>query len=1389
MDRTIGQLTCLIRRCIVHVLLAKVGLVSSRNSVVRREGFGDNLRLQLRNLGVTQAELAEAAGVSRSTISRAINEDLVSPPTEEKIRVSLAQFAEGGASPEQPGRRTARPGRGFRRTPPWATLCTVTDLEAWADSRNAQAELPRLVRKLIHETGREVSLLSMRAGESVALGGWDGLTASGSDHPWIPQGRAVWEMGVSRVPATKARNDLTKRTESLDEGEPGDSTFVFVTPRRWEGKHPWAARHSSETPWKEIRVIDGDDLEAWLEEAPATHVWLSRIIGTLPDEVTDLEGFWEDWSLATNPPVCADLLSAGREGALSELREHIQAGASPLTITAESRDEAIALTYCAVQGFEPETRESFLARCVVVESETPLRALSGRPGHLVLVVRASVAAEAVAAASRAGHLVIVPRDPGEGEAGGGVTFPSLDRMRTVEFLQKAGLSDEEARRLAAVARRSVSAFRRQRLLGRALATPGWARPDVARTVLPPLLLGEWNESYDGDREALAILARANYEDVTDSLTRWSEGQDPVLRRKGNHWYLVSREDSWFVLARYLREADLSRMASLALECFSEVDPSLQLPPEQRWMAGALVSPPRFSHRVRRGLAGTLALLGARGELEPGSSSHADFAARTVGEILRNAGGDWARWASMAPVLPRFAEAAPDVFLDMIEEATSGPTPVLQHLFSDGRSYGPFGPSSPHTHLLWALECLAWSPGHFSRVCALVAALDRIDPGSPIRPDRDREGRLSNRPFASLTSFFRPWLPQTSAPLANRLDALDHLRDLDEEAAWAVALSMLPEHHGSATRNAVPEFREWTADPFRRPQHRDVVGAWKEALSRLLLWVRTSGPRWAELIRVTDRLPQESIREVLDRLKSLDRDGLEEAVMLPIWEALRKLVGRHRKFRNAKWALPSELVEEVDQLRRRFEPENAHLQAAWLFSHDPDLPDGSGWDDSSFEERSEAIEAARKDAVAQLISVGGEEGVLGLVTEVEDPFALGVTVGQVDADVPFVDRLIARFLSTDLSAHSRFVTGIASGRTRTRGDEWLDSAIEGRFADLSSEQKGMLLLLKPCTSETWRVVDSFGSGAIESYWRLIRIYAVPPGAVEEAATRLLGAKRPFAAVELLAMHLRRKAEIPTDIIVQVLTAAVDMKEPVDRPQQSFSYSLGGLLDELEESGADTKVIARLEWATLPALRVFERRPRVLHRFMAEDPEFFVELVRLAFRAEGEEPVELSKEERARSGVAYQLLESWKTVPGTAEDGRIGAEVLSAWLERARGLLEEEGRLGPGDRIIGQMFSRSTGDPDGSFPASPIRRTIEKLASPRLEDGLYLGVINGRGVTTRLPHDGGGQERLLAEKYEGIATAIGSKSPRTAAVMRRVANSYRSEAAREDLSAELSEDSDW
>ena len=58
---------------------------------------------------------------------------------------------------------------------------TATQIAEWAKTKEAQASLPRLVRRLVHTAGTPTEV-DFPAGDSTGLPGWDGEVVS--DHIW-----------------------------------------------------------------------------------------------------------------------------------------------------------------------------------------------------------------------------------------------------------------------------------------------------------------------------------------------------------------------------------------------------------------------------------------------------------------------------------------------------------------------------------------------------------------------------------------------------------------------------------------------------------------------------------------------------------------------------------------------------------------------------------------------------------------------------------------------------------------------------------------------------------------------------------------------------------------------------------------------------------------------------------------------------------------------------------------------------------------------------------------------------------------------------------------------------------------------------------------------------
>jgi len=255
---------------------------------------------------------------------------------------------------------------------------TAKAITRWADSREAQAALPRLVRRLAIQAGT-VTQISFPAGDSVSLPGWDGEILSTDGDAWVPEGSSCWELSVEANPGHKANRDYDKRTKETPEEVRRETTVVVVTARRWTKKVAWRDEKHAQGKWKSVRAYDADDLEMWLEASPAIALDFGDEIGLTGDGIESASHYWRTWSSQSSPQFLKRTFLAGRETAkdrfLSDLRGSIDKRTHhSYTIRADSTDEATAFV-CSALLNAPDLVDG----AVVVTTESGWRFVEKHP--------------------------------------------------------------------------------------------------------------------------------------------------------------------------------------------------------------------------------------------------------------------------------------------------------------------------------------------------------------------------------------------------------------------------------------------------------------------------------------------------------------------------------------------------------------------------------------------------------------------------------------------------------------------------------------------------------------------------------------------------------------------------------------------------------------------------------------------------------------------------------------------------------------------------------------------------------------------------------------------------------------------------------------------------
>ena len=490
-------------------------------------------------------------------------------------------------------------------------------------------------------------------------------------------------------------------------------------------------------------------------------------------------------------------------------------------------------------------------------------------------------------------------------------------------------------------------------------------------------------------------------------------------------------------------------------------------------------------------------------------------------------------------------------------------------------------------------------------------------------------------------------------------------------------------------------------------------------------------------------------------------------------------------------MPDELLDDLERARICFEPQDPVRQNSWLFGPDwqvaellsPELK----YVALASEEQREKLDQGRTAALRKILDQRGWEGILELVSAAEVPG----TVGFALADWPeYETRIVPDLLASTDGKTRDFARGYASGRFQAAGWAWLDRI---RTQGWAAEQDGRLLEILPFERRTWQLAATWGEEAASWYWE--HAHAWYPGSerldeAREAIGKFLAHRRPAAATHIISMALHDKQQIEPGLLMDVLQGWLDSwkegqaAERLAHGKYDIEFMFRTLQDaaECEEASVDLHRLAGLEWAFLGILDGISSSPATLHRLLCDDPDFFVQILGFVFPpqdAPAETP-EPSETERIRAQNAYQLLMSWREIPGVEKAVAGDDNALADWLREARRKAQERGLLEVCDYQLGKVFAHAPGEPDGSWPCIIVRDVLEDIGAESEEvfKGLRNGIFNKRGVYTKSLREGGTQERALAEKYRNFAASCHIDWPRTADAFRRVAQAYEDDARRED-----------
>jgi addiction module HigA family antidote len=920
--------------------------------------------------GMSVKDAAKRLGIGRPALSNFLNGKANLSP-EMAVRLEKAfgadreQLVEMQAAYDRKEQQAGERDVAVRAFVPSFLTIKASQIEQWAGSQiDARSRLPVLLRKLVHSTGSDLHQVDFPGYDNAQRKGSDGFVEAGAATPWIPEGKSYWEFGTDQRPGTKAESDYKARLDSVDPAERATSTFVFVTPRNWSGKTEWEKRKNEAGEWKAVRAFDASDLEQWFEQSVPAQIWLAEQLALPVSGYETLEEAWRRWASASEPSLTSEIFAPS----IAAYRDTFNAWLSkpserPFVVAADSKDEALAFIACL---FDDDDLRRFKDRAAVFTLPATLRMLIASSVPFIPIVLSEDTERELAGAHRRLHCIVFrPRNAVDTEADIALDLLGYEAFRTA--LTSIGIDEGEFDRLSTESGRSPTILRRRLSKNAAIRMPAWAREDdTAKTLVPMALIGAWHAEPEADREIVSYVADRKYERIEDVVARLLGYDDSPVWSAGRYRGVASKIDALFAIARIVTLPDLERFFTAAEYVLSESDPALELPEEDRWAAALYGKKRDHSGALREGVCETLVILSVHGNDLFQDRLGIDVESR-VAVLIRKLLTPLTleRLLSQDRDLPRYAEAAPEEFLRIIEEDLKRNDPVVHGLLRPVDRGSIWG-SPSRTGLLWALECLAWKPQTLPRVTRILARLSR----------RKIDDNWTNKPVTSLQAVFSFWMPQTAASLEQRTKALEALTKSYRDVAWEICIEQVESGSRMGHHSYRPRWRSDASGAGQMVSREEIYAFRRKALSLAIEWPAHDEKTLGDLVESLQGMPEEDQAKVWDLIDRWSATAGE-----PAKAELRERIRRYAFTRRGrKRKLAEETRDRAREAHENLKPRDPVIRHGWLFADQwvQESADEFEEEDLDYDKRDERIDRLRREAMAEIWTGSGFDGIRELL---------------------------------------------------------------------------------------------------------------------------------------------------------------------------------------------------------------------------------------------------------------------------------------------------------------------------------------------------------------------------------------------------------------------------
>ena len=642
---------------------------------------------------------------------------------------------------------------------------TSTELQAWGKTKESQAYLPLLLRRLIiNNIGFEhFEILNLPGGDSIWKPGCDGIIKTTINSILGDLGEYIIECGQSDKAKDKFKSDLEKRTQEIENQE--YKVFVFITTHKFQNKKEIIENVKENSSWKDIKIFDADDIETWLDFDPATTSWLAYILEKPRNNGKSFEEIQSNWLASTKVPLDKNVILARTDSTntikiiKSWSKNHDN---RVLQIKSDSREESLLFFMSSIEQSDfrsnemveaikhsdsrHETIESIKSKIVVVYNIEEWRQIveTKEAKKFILVSMFSIP-ENLGVLKDQGFKIVITIGNADvvKDDKNIIKLASLNKRLLLNVLQQKD-PNKRWNEFFKQFRNNISLLALQRVLARddaPLCIPKWLKKENGlnyKILLLSALVGKWNENNSKDKEVVSKICGLDYAEVTELLFSYTKFEEAPIRKIGSIWEVSAPRIIIDYIENYLTEKDFIRYLEAIKYVYLE---TIKIKNTVSVLQKYYEKPDCYSDELLAGIAQGLVIINNREGVFDQTLYIKEQSSDLVYEIFKEKDS----WRILGSYLYLFAEVAPENILESIHDTIKADSRTINENIE---------------YILKAIERLAnYNSNFFRYLVNLLIDLYRV--------------RLNDRakPLNLLVKILCPWTGYTSVQIKRMKDIL------------------------------------------------------------------------------------------------------------------------------------------------------------------------------------------------------------------------------------------------------------------------------------------------------------------------------------------------------------------------------------------------------------------------------------------------------------------------------------------------------------------------------------------------------------------------------------------------------------------------------------------